>query len=484
MQAKLVKNVKKDNLNKIKVRIVTYSKKNSVFFMEGENLENKNYDLQYIKGDVAFVQKNNNGQLQIKEYHTYDNLIKHLDSLNKEDKNKINKSLLINKFTNIFNLKDSYLSNSNENEMLSCIKENNKLIRKSLNNRFTWINNSLETNSKLIIGFGNHSVFETGITLHHTYGIPYIPGSALKGVLKNYIIEEYFKGMDNCKEECEKNANEDKLFIKIFGGKNDKNESVQGNIIFMDSFPNNKFNIKREFMTSHHKDYYGYNDKEDKSIPLPLDYDGTNPIQFLVVEGMEYKDNKQKLKFEINIGLDNTINNKIIGENEAISTNNRILKKYKGKSVREFILENLIDALNFHGIGAKTSVGYGYFDIDKENFMKNDREEINENRIKEEKKQEELKFKEKTKNMSEFETKLYKINIIKDEKVKNQSLMQFYNENIDTLDKQEQKLFAEYFKSYLESMKKWKYKSPKKNKLDKNSERVKKICEILNIELP
>src|SRR5205085_10984928 len=43
-----------------------------------------------------------------------------------------------------------------------------------------------EVKGRMIVGLGSESVLETSITLHHTYGVPYIPGSALKGLAANY----------------------------------------------------------------------------------------------------------------------------------------------------------------------------------------------------------------------------------------------------------------------------------------------------------
>lgn len=39
-----------------------------------------------------------------------------------------------------------------------------------------------KSNWRLIIGLGGMHPQETSMTLHHIYGIPYIPGSAVKGV--------------------------------------------------------------------------------------------------------------------------------------------------------------------------------------------------------------------------------------------------------------------------------------------------------------
>ncbi|MFN4220568.1 MAG: type III-B CRISPR module RAMP protein Cmr6, partial [bacterium] len=43
---------------------------------------------------------------------------------------------------------------------------------------------NLQTQSRLIVGLGSGHVLETSIILHHLYGIPYIPASALKGVFR------------------------------------------------------------------------------------------------------------------------------------------------------------------------------------------------------------------------------------------------------------------------------------------------------------
>ncbi|NFC30380.1 type III-B CRISPR module RAMP protein Cmr6, partial [Clostridium botulinum] len=344
---------------------------------------------------------------------------------NKKERDQINKSLLINKFTNIFNLDKEYYLNDNERNILEDkIKQYQDLIRKNLENKFKWLNFQGTVNDKLVIGLGNQSVFETDITLHHTYGIPYIPGSALKGVFRNYIIQEYFKYCsdkchEECNKECEKDANKDSLFIKIFGGKNNKGESVQGNVIFMDSFSNN-YSIKRDIMTPHHKDYYS---SKEEQILLPLDSDDPTPIQFLVMK----KNGATKLNFEINLAIDKSISNDIIRENESI--NNAILEKYKNKTIYEFILENLIDALKFYGVGAKTSVGYGYF---------NDVKVIEDKKTK------------KRSSPNDIQLELNQINKILDKNKKHEAIMNFYgNNDVSKLGKEQKSQLAKYMKECL-----------------------------------
>lgn len=479
----------------MEVRIVETEKKENknifVVFTNGESLnKNKSY-LHYKKNDVVFVEKDDNGKLQIKEHYLYNELMQ-LIELKKIDRKKMNKNLEINKFTNIFNLKEKYSQNESEKEELEQIKKNNKLIEDNLECRFDFLKISALANDKLIIGLGNHSVFETDITLHWTYGIPYIPGSALKGVLRNYIVKEYF-------EECEENAKKDCLFVKIFGG-----EKSRGNVIFMDAFPQNGYMMKTDIMTPHHGNYYS-------GEALPLDNDEPNPVPFLVVEKAN---SNKKLKFEINLAVDKTLSDEIIRNEKDINKdiNKDILKKYDNKRVSFFILDSILETLEFQGVGAKTSVGYGYFDFDedkieiidkKEKAIKEKREkeklEKQEKKAKEElakkkkrekeelekkKKAEEKRFKEATKDMSKFEIEIYKIEQIEDELKKNQDIIELYNK-IDKLDNDERMQLAKYMKRKLEIADKWKIKNRKNNKKKNRIEkRIEKICEILNIELP
>ena len=44
----------------------------------------------------------------------------------------------------------------------------------------------LRTAGRLIVGLGSENVLETGIRLHHVYGLPLVPGSSLKGLAAHY----------------------------------------------------------------------------------------------------------------------------------------------------------------------------------------------------------------------------------------------------------------------------------------------------------
>ena len=309
-----MKNSKKE---KIGVEVVTKVIKNILYYADKKTIKKRN-DLDYKENDVIFLQCDNGGKENIIKNHLYTEL----REVYKENDGK-NKSLKIDKFTNVFNLPKKLFIYNDSNEYIKKINENINFIKKGLKDNYQWISFAGSVKDKVIIGLGGHSVYETDITFHHTYGIPYIPGQALKGLCRNYIIKEHF-------ENDEEKALEEKTFRSLFG---DKNNS--GKVIFMDSFPLNDCNIiiERDVMTPHHSDYYS-NEKN-----LPLDSDNPLPIHFLVVK---------KPKFNFNLGL----NKAILQEKFS----NDILAK-------NFLENNFINALKFSGIGAKTSVGYGHFDV-------------------------------------------------------------------------------------------------------------------------
>jgi CRISPR-associated protein Cmr6 len=45
--------------------------------------------------------------------------------------------------------------------------------------------------SRLLVGHGNASATDVGLTVHHTWGVPVIPGSALKGLCAHYVDAVY-----------------------------------------------------------------------------------------------------------------------------------------------------------------------------------------------------------------------------------------------------------------------------------------------------
>lgn len=429
--------------NTIELRKVNTTKKKSVIFAKKNTddskidlkIEKKSFEFEMKKGDWVFSTLKDNKILEI-EWQLYslkreENGVKNVYDIYKKcsDKN-IHFGLKMDKFSNIFNLKEELI---NAEVSLKVVHDNIDRILKTDYRSYEIIDLKANTLDKLIVGLGGHSVFETDIKVHHTYGVPYIPASAVKGCLRNYIINEYFGGIE---EDAEKDFN----FIKIFGGIY-KDEVYKGGVVFFDAFPlNNDITVAKDIMTPHYD--YAKNDYRD-------DY-AITPISFLVIKEVRFR-------FPIKIRTKMYIAEK--GESKLEYTQN-------------YLVQELSKMLENHGIGAKTSVGYGFFkDIQESNKIQ---KEIN-------KKIEEVKLSEELKNLSPIEISLYNIDRVEEKQEKNQKIMDLYKV-IDELSEFEKEILAKYIKKYLTEIGKWKLKHGKQK--EKNYDRVKKICDILKCKEP
>ncbi|MGO5065541.1 MULTISPECIES: type III-B CRISPR module RAMP protein Cmr6 [unclassified Clostridium] len=362
----------------------------------------------------------------------------------KRGKDSCHYGLKLDKFTNVFNGREEKVNKKVDQTIHLNIDD----YLNEDKNLYKNIDFKVKLSDKLVVGLGEHSVFETDIKLHHTYGVPYIPASAVKGCFRSHIIQKYFKSK-------EKKAEEDKNFIEIFGGKYKdktyKDKTYSGNVIFIDLFPKNSFEIKKDVMTPHYQN--GYTD--DGNI---------TPIEFLTVENTLFR-------FILRI------RNKCL-----LQDNNSEIKLKENQDVRDFIVEELVEMIATHGIGAKTSVGYGYFEeITKEEGF--EQTENNEKRREEEIL--EAKEKKKLMKMNDSEKKLYSVEKISGcEKRKEELRKLFTNRKQEKLEQMEIEKLAKLIKRDLEDSGKWRYKVGKKGKKNKELERIEKICEILNIDLP
>ncbi|QQS28002.1 MAG: type III-B CRISPR module RAMP protein Cmr6 [Sphingobacteriales bacterium] len=161
---------------------------------------------------------------------------------------------------------------------------------------------------RVIVGLGTDSIYETGITLHHIYGFPYIPASSIKGITNHYAQDQGFDLVQSGSKQW---------YDDIFG-----NTKQKGKITFFDAMPLTPPQLKPDIMNVHFPDYYGSGSKP------PTDTQSPRPILFLTVENTE---------FQFMIGC-----------------------KEANKELLKIALSWLETALTEKGIGAKTAVGYGY----------------------------------------------------------------------------------------------------------------------------
>ena len=202
------------------------------------------------------------------------------------------------------------------------------------------INYQAELKSPLITGIGQTHPNEVGMVFDHAMGIPFIPASSVKGIVRFAHIIKLIKSEDQSYIESDKDGeyiNESNLGTNIpdiFGGdadiiENDKKKTKKwvGKVIFLDAYPVTVPDLHVDIMNPHYGDYYS---DENGKTP-PADYLDPTPIKFLTV--------KQGTKFIF-----------------------RALVP-KDSDLLEIVKTGFKNALKDEGVGAKTAVGYGRFEI-------------------------------------------------------------------------------------------------------------------------
>jgi CRISPR-associated protein Cmr6 len=201
--------------------------------------------------------------------------------------------------------------------------------------------------SRLLVGHGNGSATEVGLSVHHTWGVPVIPGSALKGLCAHYTAATYGRhdarnerspfsgpGWDKNRRRIEVPPGD--YYRALFGAPDAPGAaSSVGLVIFHDALyvPGGGEGADTPFavdvLTVHQRGYYGQDKEADSAAgrSWPNDYDSPNPVGFISVN--------PKAQFLLAVG----------GE-----------AGWPGLA-----LDLLTEALQKWGAGGKTSAGYGRF---------------------------------------------------------------------------------------------------------------------------
>ena len=166
---------------------------------------------------------------------------------------------------------------------------------------------TFKTTSRLVIGIGQDHPVENGFLWHPTLGLPYIPGSSIKGMLRNWVL-----GWTDCDGH--------KPWFE-----SDKDKGA-GQLIFLDALPSDVPQLEADVITPHYGPYY-----RDPLTQPPADWHSPVPTPFLTVAA--------GTEFVVRI----------------------IQRRSKPDDPFDFtpVKQALIDAFDILGIGAKTAVGFG-----------------------------------------------------------------------------------------------------------------------------
>ena len=256
---------------------------------------------------------------------------------------------------------------------------------------------------RLVVGLGSEHVQETNMTLHHVYGIPYIPGSAVKGVLRHWWLQENQDFIDAKGKIDEKEALKDTDFIAVFGS-----QKQRGKVQFLDAYPKD-VNLATDIMNPHYPDYYS------GSKP-PTDHQNPVPINFLTVE-------ESTFRFAF------------------LAKDEEPLEKLKNRFQK---------ALKLKGVGAKTAVGYGYFDkfSDQTNVIT---DELN----RQQQAVEEQREAKRLASLSPIEQLAEEVKRLTESQVDEDRAVQIYNKELPSLDRDEEQMIAQALKDYWQRINKW-----------------------------
>lgn len=185
-----------------------------------------------------------------------------------------------------------------------------------------------KSSSPFITGLGSGHPTETGMILDRNTGLPYIPASSIKGVLR-------LSQAINCADENGNVDENDKRIVKYFGTTSDAQEAKRGQLFILDAYPDSERvpKLKLDIMNPHFGNYYSGTNKQPVETETPV------PIKFLTV--------KEETAFVFRCAF-MPLGNEILSENER-------------QEIQQDVDAMFDTAFETVGFGGKTAIGYGRF---------------------------------------------------------------------------------------------------------------------------
>jgi len=290
------------------------------------------------------------------------------------------------------------------------------------------------TKTPLVTGIGQTHPNEVSMVFDYMLGIPYIPASSIKGLLRfTTVIKEITDNIEKYNNVKEGKIDDESIaeIQYYFGG-----QSNEGSVVFLDAYPQNIPNLHIDIMNPHYGEYY-------QDAKAPADYLEPKPIKYLTVEP------NTTFVFRIII--------------------NKHRKDYE--SLKQSIKKIIEEALTKEGIGAKTALGYGLF----KEINQNDYSNLSDERKKREEERKRQEEEKRLENMSEVDKKIYELSRLTNcDKDFNISVSVF--NSIDSYSSDDRIKIAKALMEYWKRIRKWEGKN------EKQVQKVRKIKDILGLK--
>lgn len=164
---------------------------------------------------------------------------------------------------------------------------------------------------RLVVGHGADSVHESSLTLSPTYGLPVLPGTALKGLAAAMAWENGWTEQDTT----------------LFGSPRPDRpaDARRGSVLIWDALPIRPPELVLDVLTPHVKGYYDAGNAGRELTAAPAEYHNPVPVRFLAVQQTPFR-------------------GYVIGPSDDVTR----------------CVELIRSGLDELGLGGKTAAGYGY----------------------------------------------------------------------------------------------------------------------------
>lgn len=179
-------------------------------------------------------------------------------------------------------------------------------------------------------GLGSSHPVENGFAWHHTLGVPFLAASGVKGLLRGWV---------ECWQDFDTEEARQATVTRCFGTSAGDDDSSAGNLIFFDALPIEPLHLIADVMTPHMGKWYeqghDIHGPQDYATKTPADWYSPVPVPFLVVK-------KAAFRF--------MIVPRQVGDDVADA---------QARADALNAMQQLEQALEWLGAGAKTAAGYG-----------------------------------------------------------------------------------------------------------------------------